>query len=47
MIKRAVILCGGKGRRLRPYTYNLPKSLVPLGERPILEIVIKQLIKIF
>ena len=45
MIKRAVILCGGKGRRLRPYTYNIPKSLVPLGERPILEIVIKQLIK--
>lgn len=40
---RAVILCGGKGTRLRPYTTVLPKPLMPLGDRPILEIVIKQL----
>jgi NDP-sugar pyrophosphorylase family protein len=40
---RAVILAGGKGVRLRPYTTTLPKPLVPVGERPILEIVIAQL----
>lgn len=40
---RAVILAGGKGVRLRPYTTTLPKPLVPVGERPILEIVISQL----
>ena len=45
MKKRAVILCGGKGKRLRPYTHIFPKSLMPIGEVPILEIVIKKLIK--
>lgn len=40
---RAVILAGGKGRRLLPYTAVLPKPLVPLGERPVLAIVIEQL----
>lgn len=40
---RAVILAGGKGTRLRPYTAVLPKPLVPVGERPILELVIRQL----
>ncbi len=44
-IKRAVILAGGKGTRLKPYTISLPKPLVPVGERPILEIVIMQLKK--
>jgi NDP-sugar pyrophosphorylase family protein len=39
----AVILCGGKGTRLRPYTATLPKALVPLGERPILEVVLCRL----
>ena len=43
--KRAVILAGGKGRRLRPYTVVLPKPLMPIGEFPILEVVIKQLVK--
>jgi len=40
---RTVILAGGKGTRLRPYTVVLPKPLVPVGDMPILEIVIRQL----
>jgi NDP-sugar pyrophosphorylase family protein len=40
---RAVVLAGGRGRRLSPYTAVFPKPLVPLGDRPILEIVIGQL----
>jgi len=45
MSKRAVILAGGKGTRLRPYSIVVPKPMVPVGEEPILEIIIKQLIK--
>jgi NDP-mannose synthase len=41
--KRAVVLAGGKGTRLRPYTIVVPKPLVPIGDFPILEIIIKQL----
>jgi NDP-mannose synthase len=40
---QAVILAGGKGSRLRPYTTVLPKPLIPIGEYPILEIIIRQL----
>lgn len=40
---KAVILAGGKGTRLRPYTTVFPKPLMPLGDKPILEIVIEQL----
>jgi NDP-mannose synthase len=39
----AVILAGGKGTRLRPYTTVLPKPLMPVGGRPILGIMIEQL----
>jgi len=42
---RAVILAGGKGTRLAPYTTTLPKPLMPIGDMPILEIVIRQLQK--
>jgi len=42
---QAVILAGGKGRRLRPYTMVLPKPLMPVGDIPILEVVIRQLKK--
>lgn len=43
MSKRAILLAGGKGTRLRPYTVVLPKPLMPLGEYPILEVVVRQL----
>lgn len=43
MTRRAVILAGGKGTRLRPYTVVLPKPLMPIGEYPILEVVVRQL----
>ena len=40
---RAVILAGGKGTRLKPYTTHFPKPLMPIGDMPILEIIIKRL----
>jgi len=40
---QAVILAGGRGSRLAPYTTVLPKPLLPIGEEPILEVVIRQL----
>jgi len=43
MSKRAIILAGGKGTRLKPYTVVLPKPLMPIGDYPILEVIIKQL----
>jgi NDP-sugar pyrophosphorylase family protein len=42
-VKRAVILAGGEGTRLRPYTTVLPKPLMPIGDRPVLDIVMRQL----
>ena len=40
---RAVILAGGRGSRLAPYTTVIPKPLLPVGDKPILEIIIRQL----
>ena len=40
---KAYVLCGGKGTRLAPYTTVFPKPLMPLGEKPILETIIRQL----
>lgn len=42
-MKRAIVLAGGYGTRLRPYTTILPKPLMPVGDRPILDIVVRQL----
>ena len=39
----AIILCGGRGERLRPYTDNVPKALVPLNGRPLLHHVLRYL----
>jgi NDP-sugar pyrophosphorylase family protein len=41
--KRAIILAGGRGTRLRPYTVVLPKPLMPIGDYPILEVIVRQL----
>ncbi|MFT5141927.1 MAG: NDP-sugar pyrophosphorylase family protein, partial [Thalassolituus oleivorans] len=38
----AVVLAGGKGTRLAPYTRILPKPLMPIGDVPILEVLIRQ-----
>ena len=40
---RVIIMCGGKGKRLRPYTTVLPKPLMPIGDRSILELVLRKL----
>jgi NDP-sugar pyrophosphorylase family protein len=41
---RAVILAGGKGTRLRPFTVNFPKPLMPLGNTPVIEVLIQRLV---
>jgi NDP-sugar pyrophosphorylase family protein len=40
---KAVILAGGKGARLAPYTKILPKPLMPIGDMPILEVLLRQM----
>jgi NDP-sugar pyrophosphorylase family protein len=40
---KTVILAGGRGVRLRPLTYTIPKPLLPIGEKPILEEIIERL----
>ena len=40
---KVVILAGGKGSRLYPYTVVLPKPLMPIGDLPILEVILRQL----
>lgn len=40
---KAVILAGGRGTRLAPYTTAFPKPLVPIGEYPVIEVLIRRL----
>ncbi|MAE06243.1 MAG: mannose-1-phosphate guanyltransferase [Nitrospinae bacterium] len=40
---KAIVLAGGLGTRLRPLTFAIPKPLVPVGEKPILEILVENL----
>ena len=38
---KAVVLAGGRGTRLRPFTFSIPKPLLPIAEKPILEIILR------
>lgn len=40
---KAFVLCGGAGTRLRPYTYSIPKPMLRLGRKPILQYVVENL----
>jgi NDP-sugar pyrophosphorylase family protein len=40
---RAIIMAGGYGTRLRPLTDELPKPMLPVGDRPLLELIVEQL----
>jgi len=40
---KAVVLAGGKGTRLAPYTKILPKPLMPIGDMPVLEVLLRQM----
>ncbi|MBN2046654.1 MAG: NTP transferase domain-containing protein [Anaerolineaceae bacterium] len=40
---KAIILAGGRGTRLAPYTKVLPKPLMPIGDMPILEVILRQM----
>jgi NDP-sugar pyrophosphorylase family protein len=42
-LTHAVLMCGGLGTRLRPWSYVIPKPLFPIGERPILELLLERL----
>jgi NDP-mannose synthase len=42
-VRQAVIMAGGKGTRLHPYSATLPKPLMPLGDMPILELLLRRM----
>jgi NDP-sugar pyrophosphorylase family protein len=41
---RAIILAGGRGTRLRPYTATIPKPLVPIGDTAIMDVLLRRLV---
>ncbi|RLF43354.1 MAG: hypothetical protein DRN18_00325 [Thermoplasmata archaeon] len=43
MVKKAVVLAAGEGNRLRPFTENMPKVMLPVGNKPIIEYLIKSI----
>lgn len=43
LIRQAVVMAGGKGTRLHPYSAHFPKPLMPLGDMPILELLLRRL----
>lgn len=45
MVKCAIILAGGKGERLRPFTNDRPKPMIEVGGKPILAYIIEQFVK--
>ena len=42
-MKALLVLCGGRGTWLKPYTTVIPKPLMPIGDYPILEVLLRQL----
>jgi NDP-sugar pyrophosphorylase family protein len=42
---KAVILAGGRGTRLHPFSVSFPKPLMPLGDKPVLEVLIHRLMR--
>jgi glucose-1-phosphate thymidylyltransferase len=43
---KGLILCAGKGSRLYPFTYNRPKTLIPVANTPLLQLAIVKLIEL-
>ena len=43
LVRQAVIMAGGKGTRLHPYSASFPKPLMPLGDTPVLELLLRRL----
>lgn len=41
-IMKAIIMAGGQGTRLQPFTHTIPKPLLPVGRKPIMQIIIEQ-----
>lgn len=39
-LRKALVLCGGRGIKMRPFTYEMPKAMLPVHNRPILEYII-------
>lgn len=43
-MNRAVIMAGGEGTRLRPFTHTIPKPLLPIGRKPVAQMIIERLV---
>jgi NDP-sugar pyrophosphorylase family protein len=43
LVRQAVIMAGGKGTRLHPYSASFPKPLMPLGDTPVLELLLRRM----
>ena len=44
-IRKAVILCAGKGTRMMPYTKSQPKEMLPIQTTPVLQIIVEQVVE--
>src|SRR3989339_723079 len=42
-VKKAIVLAGGQGLKMRPFTYEMPKGMIPINNRPVLEHIIENL----
>ena len=43
MIKKAVVLCGGLATRFLPYCKSVPKEMLPLVDKPLIQVIVEQL----